>query len=944
MAENEDDVPDRKSKNIVDPSANILEDSFFDSLSEIEDGIGKVDFTKLGEDGVDSLKDIFNTPKPKPKEEKKEEDSKKMSSFSALPTSPVKPDRESKESNMNNKKQLESLGFDSEDDPTANQFKEIWEHMNAPDTSEYRLMVFRMEPQMIKGVKISGFLEAFHLPITIPSIIEQVGQKYGGGKFQIRIVDGTGKYVKSKMFEISGFPKLPMPEELNKAKPEELQEPTNKHQEEAEQDDGGELDDEFDFDPTPRRRLKPIGSRYSSLRRNSFQRHEEDPFPPLYSDHQPLRSSFRREEPREDFEKTARDLEDKILNKVETKFDKLIDTLKGSEKKQDSMFNPDVVKAFAPVVVSWLESKGSKDAAAAGQFGEVNKQVVGLVQGMQDLVRMTDKAKEDFAEKERRERELNRSQLLDHQQKMEERFLKQQQMADERHQRMLLEMKGAFESKQNQSASTEAGLRLEYEKMREDFRLREEKQREETRSREERLRDEQRARDEDTRRREDERREQQRKDEERWREELHHRDDEARKREAAFQDTLRQREIDSIRESKNRETEIMERFRALENQKGDMQGKLLEQVYSTNMNNRESQLQMDLAIAKLNSETEAKMLQAKAQMELEKLRHQTQMHMSKVKHDLDTFENRKDSDPLDSAMQDYLKRRLQIDMIKELNMDVDEDEIPGNSTSAMMKNMMGVALQKVFEMVMGGGIAPSGKLPASSGARPVSPNPQPTKPTSNPSSEQEDDVDDIGQDDIDETEVEEEDNFEEGSEPAPELDPMQEIPRVANFFEYLKGAIESKTVTYEEAANEANLRLSPPIVDFLKQVEDSSLIINQLQPLLMSVCGPELTAFYFEASTVEWMNKMLMVMRGEKIEEEKTEKVKTEKVKTEKVKTEKVKTEKVKTEEPKEPKPESKTEAKETPAPPSSESSTEPTEKVVAKRKKKEKASEPSNS
>ena len=888
MSENDDDIPQGKPKNVVDPNANLLEDSFFDSLSEIEDGIGKVDFTKLGEDGVDSLGEIFNTPKPKPKEFKKEEDSKKMS-FSALPTSPVKPTKEDKESTMNNKKQLESLGFDSEDDPTANQFKEIWEHMNAPDTSEYRLMVFRMEPQMIKGVKISGFLEAFHLPITIPSIIEQVGQKYGGGKFQIRIVDGTGKYVKSKMFEISGFPKLPMPEEL-KAKPEEPEPTTNKqrhqHEEENENDSGddnGDLEDEFDFDPTPKRRLKPIGSRYSSLRRDRF--HDDEPFPPLYDhqpmrpyDHQPLRSSFRREEPppapKEDFGKTARELEDKILNKVETKFDKLIDTLKGAEKKPDSLFNPDVVKAFAPVVVSWLESKGSKDAAAAGQFGEVNKQVVGLVQGMQDLVRMTDKTKEDFAEKERREREASRSQLLEHQQKMEERFLKQQQMADERHQRMLLDMKGAFENKQSQSASTEANLRLEYEKMREDFRLREEKQREETRAREERLRDEQRARDEEIRRREDERREQQRKDEERWREELHRRDEEARKREAAFQDALRQREIDSIKESKNRESEIMDRFRGLEQQKVDMQTKLLEQVYSSNINNRENQLQMDLAVAKLNSETEAKMLQAKAQMELEKLRHQTQMHMSKVKHDLDSFENRKDSDPLDAAMQDYLKRRLQIDMIKELNMDVDEGEIPGNSTTDMMKNMMGVALQKVFEMVVGGGMAAPGKLPPS-GARPVSPTPQQPKPVTNPSptpTQDEEEMDEDADNEVDEGS--EEDTTEGGDvetseqEPEQELDPMQEIPRVANFFEYLKGAIESKSVSYEEAAKEANLRLSPPIVDFLKQVDDSSLIIKQLQPLLMSVCGPELTSFYFEVSTVEWMNKMLMVMRGEEIKEE----------------------------------------------------------------------------
>lgn len=868
-ADNSEDVPTGKPKNVVNPAANIFEDSFFDSLSEIEDGIGKVDFTKLGEDGSESLQEIFKQPQPvKPKEEKKEEP-KKSNSFQTLPTSPVKPAKENKESNMTKNKQLESLGFESGDeaDPAGNGLKEIWEHMNAPDTSEYRLMVFRLEPQMVKGVKISGFLEAFHLPITIPAIIEQIGQKYGGGKFQIRIVDGTGKYVKSKMFEISGFPKLPMPED-SKPKPEEPEPVSNKHREEPEMEDDSNDDelDDIEFDPSPRRRLKPVGSRFSSIRNprrdrfDRFDRFDEDPFPPLFPD-TPIRPGLRREEPKEDFEKTARELEDKILSKVDSKFDKLIDTLKDSGKK-DTLFNPDVVKAFAPVVVSWLESKGSKDTVAASQFSETNKQIVGLMQGMQDLVRMTDKAKEEFAEKERKERDQNRTQLLEHQQKLEERFIKQQQMAEERHQKMLLEMKSAFESKQNQSASTESTLRLEYEKMREEFRLREEKMREETRLREEKLREEQRLRDEENRRREEERREQQRRDEEKWRDEVYRRDEEARKRELAFQDMLRQREIESIKESKNRESEIMEKFRALENQKIDMQTKLLEQVYSSNINNRESQLQMDLAIAKLNSETEAKMLQAKAQMELEKLRHQTQMHMTKVKHDLDTVENKRNEDPVDAAMQDYLKRRLQIDMVNELNMGVDDDEVPSNTT-AMMKNMMGVALQKVFEMFMG----MPGKLPvAPTAARPVSPTPAPKPnpapaPVEDSEDEDEDEIDDIDESEDSETE----DNEEEEAVQAPEqeLDPMQEIPRVASFFEYLKGAIESGNVSYEQAAKEANLRLSAPIVEFLKQVDDSQLIINQLQPLLMSVCGPELTSFYFQEDTITWMNKMLMCLRGE---------------------------------------------------------------------------------
>lgn len=867
MIESEsNEMPTGKPKNVTNPSNNIFEDSFFDSLSEIEDGIGKVDFTRLGDDDSDSLKEILKPQPLKPKE--KQEDPKKTNSFTALPTSTVK-QTTNKETDMT-KKQLESLGFDSEgDDPTSNQFKEIWEHMNAPDTSEYRLMVFRLEPQMIKGVKISGFLEAFHLPITIPSIIEQIGQKYGGGKFQIRIVDGTGKYVKSKMFEISGFPKLPMPDDKPKEDPEPTPAPTptqniksNKGLEEDSSEE--EFDEEFDFDPTPRRKLRPIEPRFS--RRDRY----DDPFPPIYDS--PMRGSLYRGKP----EENNKDIEEKILSKVDAKFDKLIDSLKDTGKK-DSLFNPDVVKAFAPVVVSWLESKGSKDTTAANQFSEMNKQVVGLMQGMQDLVRATDKAKEDFAEKERKEREANRSQLLEHQQKLEERFLKQQQMAEERHQKMMFEMKQAFESKQSQAASSESLLRLEYEKMREDFRQREEKMREEARAREEKLREEQQKRDEEARKREEDRREQQRRDEDRWRQELYQRDEEARRREASFQEALRQREIDSIKESKMREMEIMEKFRSLENQKIDMQTKLLEQVYSSNINNRENQLQMDLAIAKLNSETEAKMLQAKAQMELEKLRHQTQMHMTKVKHDLDVVENRKDTDPLDSAMQDYLKRRLQIDMIKELNMDVDEDDLPNNSTSAMMKNMVGVALQKVMEVMFGGGM----KLPqAVPQARPVNPSPPPVKKPVNDDTEEEleEETDADTQEDVAESETEQETESAEAADEVveQELDPMQEIPRVASFFEYLKGAIESGNVSHTEAANEATLRLSPPIVEFLKQVEDSRMVISQLQPLLESVCGPELTTFFFQEDTVSWMNIMLKALRGEELpKSDKVESTKT---------------------------------------------------------------------
>lgn len=91
----------------------------------------------------------------------------------------------------------------------SEQLKQIWDGMDHNPFPDYKLMVHRLEPQMLKGMKISGYLKTFSLSTTIPNIIEKIGEDYGGGMFQIRIVDDKGKYVKSKNFEISGLPKDP---------------------------------------------------------------------------------------------------------------------------------------------------------------------------------------------------------------------------------------------------------------------------------------------------------------------------------------------------------------------------------------------------------------------------------------------------------------------------------------------------------------------------------------------------------------------------------------------------------------------------------------------------------------------------------------------------------------------------------------------------------------
>jgi len=79
--------------------------------------------------------------------------------------------------------------------------------------SDIKLMVLRLKPQAFKGQKISGYLETFHLPITIRDLIASVGMKYGGGAYQLRIVDpskeGEDMYLHSKLFEIAGNPVIP---------------------------------------------------------------------------------------------------------------------------------------------------------------------------------------------------------------------------------------------------------------------------------------------------------------------------------------------------------------------------------------------------------------------------------------------------------------------------------------------------------------------------------------------------------------------------------------------------------------------------------------------------------------------------------------------------------------------------------------------------------------
>lgn len=71
--------------------------------------------------------------------------------------------------------------------------------MDFNDLHDYKMMIFRTHPWR-------SYLETFIQPITIPDIMEQVRKKYGGGGYQLKLVDIQGRYIKSKAFEIAGEP------------------------------------------------------------------------------------------------------------------------------------------------------------------------------------------------------------------------------------------------------------------------------------------------------------------------------------------------------------------------------------------------------------------------------------------------------------------------------------------------------------------------------------------------------------------------------------------------------------------------------------------------------------------------------------------------------------------------------------------------------------------
>lgn len=87
----------------------------------------------------------------------------------------------------------------------------------------------------------------------------------------------------------------------------------------------------------------------------------------------------------------------------------------------------------------------------------------------------------------------------------------------------------------------------------------------------------------------------------------------------------------------------------------------------------DSQLQMELAITQMQKSNEQKMWQDRAYMEMEKIRYVSVMDTKtfKITRKLaeEALNKVKTEDPLDAAMKEYLQRKLQIGMIKDITMD-----------------------------------------------------------------------------------------------------------------------------------------------------------------------------------------------------------------------------------------------------------------------------------
>lgn len=802
---------------------NKKEDLFDQNLSDIDlDALGEIDFSKI-KISEDDVKEVLN------------DDSVDLAPKSLkpqyLPTEqPTKNTAAVKEKNhmTNIKKALDSLGASDESDESE-QIRNVFEGFGNEDISQYKIQVHRLEPQLLKGMKIAGYLETYYLPITIPDIIERVGRTYGGGRYKLQIVDASGKYIKSKIFEIAGFPKIPTSTEEKKEEPEQPQQQSqpqnfasllgNKPKKDEYEDDllAGD-DDSLEDDSDDH---AGFFNKKSHLRPRPGFGHGHNPYGGFGGGFNSGGFGFRRNE-EDEIEKTKRDLE----TKIDSKFEKINEKLNAMTNRKDSnsLLSPELLQAAMPLIGTFMESRSSKDNMLAQQFSEMNSRMMSLFQGLQDMTRMNEKSRDDILEKERREREAARKEWLDTQAKLEEKYREQTEKQENRFREMMQAMQQTLEKRHSDETSAQRAIREEYERQREE-----------------------------TRRKQEE-----------FYEKMRQKEEEARIKMEDVREQARRAEIEKDRESRKQELEIIEKMRALELEKLQYQQEQLRKNFADNIGTKEYEYKMQLALGNVTKERDSQLQELKAQMEIEKLRNDAKLELARIKQE---SEDKKTSDDaFDKIMADYLRRRLQIMMMRDLEgveADSEDDSpvTPGkvfNNVLSRGSEALGVILQQILK-------GPGLEDPSisTSRSRVIEPKQSPrvnpaAKPTSQKSESQTEPVS------TESTESTESENLENSagvdlsslSAFGPEL--MQEIEKIRNYFGYLKEAIQSNADP-KEAAEIGKQQLLPPIVDYLGTLQDSRVVIQELQGLLDD---QETVEFFLQENSIKWLDTLLTYFKN----------------------------------------------------------------------------------
>lgn len=803
------------------PDNDMLEDSFFDlsKITSASDLVKDMSFDKGDvrsiENEVDSViseSELFIDPPTTQKQQP-----------------PQKQQRTKSQAQPTGRRQMEN------EDPIKRTHDALLDDFSNNDENNVKLMAYRMEPQVYKGTKISGFLESIYLPTSISEVTEKIQTKYGGGKYQIKMVDGAGKYLKSKIVEVAGFPKIPDDQAVTPAvstvPPSMISTNTNQTTQQQPQPAA----------PNPVFQSAFQTSSFSSdSNKGNKDEEEDDPFSDSddddddsddyidednYSSHR-LKPKFRHEEqsswnrdsfnqnqrinPIEEMDKVKKDLEAKLDAKLDKFGTMMSNTLSSavaaiSSKKEEpkSLITPEIIRAGMPLLMAFLENRQSKDNTLVTQFQNTNDKFLSLFEGIKDITRSNEKSREELINRERNERESLAKHLAEIQEKSESRM-----------QDALKSFQESIVKRYESEATLESKMRAELEKVREESRRKDEEARENRRLEEIRIREEARAKDE-----------QARLNEMKWREEL------------------RIKELEAERASRAKELEMVSQFRNLELQKIQSDQKSLEQIYREKIGSSDDRLKIQLEMAKLSSENEMRAYQATSNLALEKLRHEAQMTVNKLKSEVD-MTRAPVRDPIEEALADHLRKRTRAMMFRELDLE-EETQSSEPSFGDLLKVLISQGsktLEPMLRTIFPGSPQPVEKpaqqvqaaRPAPAPAQNPAPQPQNTQDTQEQAQEESQNNEDLA----------------------------TQIAELMRVFAYLKEAIiksdtpEKEELLLIEAVKVMKTKLPEKVLAHLKSIPDCTSITSDLKTFFDS-SDPTLSPFFDLPKSKDWLNKLL---------------------------------------------------------------------------------------